>query len=240
MWLTFLVQTITSKQRSDGWSEDVITTWSSFSSSSNSGGLHALMWSQEILAHGAASSCSGASICTRNYQKPNSILIFWRHAKGMTSFRNFYASSYIKSPFNHQPHTRTFKRNFWKMNCHWGLEEPRNSNNNSSTYGSLRGQLAFFEFRMFKLHDAEILETFVKKCKKTHLKKLNHLGIYNELPCNPDLVIHSISSKPVPNRVKTLLAFDLDFRLPVWKLNFYRYHLLFEKLLNSLSSLPLR
>ena len=42
---------------------------------------------------------------------------------------------------------------------------------------SIRRLLTFFEFRMFTLHDNEIIETFVKKCKKTHLKKLNHLGI---------------------------------------------------------------
>ena len=53
-------------------------------------------------------------------------------------------------------------------------------------------------------------------------------------------MIHNLSSKSVPDRVITLLAFGLDFKLPVWKLNFFRYHLAFEKLLNSLSSLPLR
>ena len=77
--------------------------------------------------------------------------------------------------------------------------------------------------------------------KKTHLKKLHNLGIYNELlPCDPDHVIHNLSSKPVPARVRTLLAFGLDFRLPVWKLNFFQYHLAFERLISSLSSLPLR
>ena len=70
-------------------------------------------------------------------------------------------------------------------------------------------------------------------------KKLQHLGFYNQLAPS-DLVIHSRSSKPVPGRIKTLLAFGLDFRLPVWRLDFFRYHLSFEKLLNVLFSLPLR
>ena len=93
---------------------------------------------------------------------------------------------------------------------------------------------------MFKLHDNETTESFLKKCKTTHDKKLQRLGIYNELsPCDPNRVIHNLSSKPIPDRIRTLLAFGLDFRLPVWKLNFFQFHLSFEKLLNSLSSLPL-
>ena len=90
---------------------------------------------------------------------------------------------------------------------------------------SIHGQLSFFEFRMFKLHDTEIIQNFQNKCKKTHLKNLQHLGIYNELrPCDPKRVVHNLSSKPIPSRVRTLLAFGLDFRLPVWKLNFFQYH----------------
>ena len=64
---------------------------------------------------------------------------------------------------------------------------------------NLQRQLSFFEFRMFKLQDLEILQAFTSKCKKTHQKKLHHLGIYNELsPCEPDRVIHNLSSKPLP------------------------------------------
>ena len=92
-----------------------------------------------------------------------------------------------------------------------------------------------------KNHDQDIAQTYVKKCKKTHEKKLHQIGIYNQLrPCDPDRVIHNLSSRPVPERIKTLLAFGLDFKLPVWKLNFFHYHLAFEKLINVLSSLPLR
>ena len=106
---------------------------------------------------------------------------------------------------------------------------------------SLQSQLSFFERRMFNLHEHGILETFQSKCKKTHQKKLHHLGIYNQLlPCDPDRVIHNLSSKPLPSRVKTLLAFGLEFKLPVWKLSFFHYHLSFEKLLSALSNLPLR
>ena len=107
--------------------------------------------------------------------------------------------------------------------------------------GSLQQKLSFFEFRMFRIHDRDLVQTYIKKCEKTHEKKLQNIGVYNHLrPCDPNRVIHNLSSKPVPERVKTLLAFGLDFSLPCWKLSFFQYHLAFEKLINSLSSLPLR
>ena len=112
-------------------------------------------------------------------------------------------------------------------------------------YVKLRDQiqngLAFFEFRMFTLHENEIVHSFITKNKKTHRKKLQRLGIYNNLtPCDPDRVFHNLSSKNVPRRIKALLAFCLDFRLPVWKIDFFRYYLSFEKMLNVLTGSPLR
>ena len=111
----------------------------------------------------------------------------------------------------------------------------------SKLQDAIQEQLSFFEFRMFKHHKDSIVQAFIDKCKKTHVKKLHHLGIYNELkPCDPNSVIHNLSSKTIPERVKTLLAFGLDFRLPVWKPSFYHFHLSSEKLIHALSDLPLR
>ena len=53
------------------------------------------------------------------------------------------------------------------------------------------------------------------------------------------IVIFNLSSKVIPTRIKFLLAFGLEFKLPVWTLNFYDYFLSFEKLIRSISSLPL-
>ena len=58
-------------------------------------------------------------------------------------------------------------------------------------------------------------------------------------PCDPDKVIFNLSSRTLSSRIKTLLAFGLDFKLPVWKLCFYDYFLHFETLFQSISSLPL-
>ena len=69
---------------------------------------------------------------------------------------------------------------------------------------------------------------------------MQKIGIHGDCqPCDPEKVIFNISSKPVPKRIKFLLAFGLNFKLPVWKLNFYDYFLSFEKLIASLSKLQL-
>ena len=73
------------------------------------------------------------------------------------------------------------------------------------------------------------ISEFIEKTRKTHCKKLNDLGIYNHLkPCNPDNVITNLSSHVIPERIKFILAFGLDFRLPVFKLNFTRFFHSFE------------
>ena len=65
-----------------------------------------------------------------------------------------------------------------------------------------------------------------------HSRKLHSLGINSEVkPCDPRRVIHNFSSVFIPERVKFLLAFGLDFCLPTFKLDFYKYFLSFEKLL---------
>ena len=49
-------------------------------------------------------------------------------------------------------------------------------------------------------------------------RKLHQISIYIQLRlCDPDSVI------PVPERIKTFHSFGLDFKLPVWKLNFFHY-----------------
>ena len=74
-------------------------------------------------------------------------------------------------------------------------------------------------------------EAFIARTKSTHEKKLSNLGINIELaPCNPDDVIHNYSSFTLPDRLRFLLAFGLDFCLPVTKLDYFKYFSAFETL----------
>ena len=86
---------------------------------------------------------------------------------------------------------------------------------------------------------AHTVTQFTRKTKDTHQKKLRTLGIDNDLaPCDPNKVIHNYSSVPLPIRIKFLLAFGLDFCLPVFKLDFTKYFLNFERLAYTLKQLP--
>ena len=100
-------------------------------------------------------------------------------------------------------------------------------------------------FQVFSRIDGAIFRKFVEKdvssfrctVTTTHLKKLRNLGIHNSLsPVNPSEVVHNYSSQILNPRVKTLLAFGLEFALPVHKLNFYKYFISFEKIAYNLKS----
>ena len=82
------------------------------------------------------------------------------------------------------------------------------------------------------------MSTFNDVTSRTHSRKLTSLGIDASLnPCNPDSVIHNYSSVSLPPRLKILLAFGLDFCLPVFKLDFVKYFVHFERICLSVSSL---
>ena len=70
-----------------------------------------------------------------------------------------------------------------------------------------------------------------------HRRKLADLGVNNDLnPCNPDLTVFNFSNISVSHRLKTLLAFGLDFCLPTRNLDFVSYFSKFEILYNNLSN----
>ena len=86
--------------------------------------------------------------------------------------------------------------------------------------------ITFIIVRKFVICD---IDKFVTNTQTVHERKLNNLGIYNRItPCDPDKVIINLSSKQLTNRVKYLLAFGLDFGLPIFKLDFVKYFYSFE------------
>jgi len=76
---------------------------------------------------------------------------------------------------------------------------------------------------------------FRDSTQATHRKKLSELGVNSEIrPCDPNLVVKNYSSIPLSPRIRILLAYGLDFCLPVFKIDFYKFFLFFEKLAFSL------
>ena len=54
-------------------------------------------------------------------------------------------------------------------------------------------------------------------------------------PCDPMKKVHTFSSLHMSAKLRTILAYGLDFNLPFYKLDFYRYFFPFEKLALRLS-----
>jgi hypothetical protein len=80
---------------------------------------------------------------------------------------------------------------------------------------------------------------FEKDTLRAHHSKLISIGANSSLdPVNPDKVIFNYSDYLLNETEKRLLAFGLEFRLPVYKINFYRYFLAFENLMYKLKWLP--
>lgn len=84
------------------------------------------------------------------------------------------------------------------------------------------------------------VEKFRVDTSSTHERKLRDLGIKNNVsPCNPDKIVFNFSSICLTARMQILLAYGLDFCLPIYKVDFYKYFLSFESLVSRIKSLNL-
>ena len=119
--------------------------------------------------------------------------------------------------------TSTLKKRSEQCNESW--------ENLSANISSLDGTLLhYFVHEEVKRMSADVRET--------HRKKLENLGISGSIaPCDPDKVIFNFSSAVVSLRLKKLLAFGLDFGMPVFKLDYIKYFLCFEKIANYLQNI---
>ena len=65
------------------------------------------------------------------------------------------------------------------------------------------------------------------------------MGVNNDLaPVDPQKVVFNYSSRVITNKQKTLLAYGLDFNLPVYKINFFQYFLKLESFADRVRKLP--
>ena len=68
---------------------------------------------------------------------------------------------------------------------------------------------------------SEDMRRFRERTCDTHNRKLNSLVVNNNIrPCNHEQVIFNYSSIVLSPRMEILLAYGLDFCLPVHKLDF--------------------
>ena len=95
----------------------------------------------------------------------------------------------------------------------------------------IRNKVSFLDRILITRKLDETVDVLVRKTKSAHNKKLGDLGVNNDLaPVDPQKVVFNYSSRVITNKQKTLLAYVLDFDLPVYKINFFQYFLKLESL----------
>lgn len=104
----------------------------------------------------------------------------------------------------------------------------------------VRGTFSSLDSIGIDRHIRSTLTAFRNETIITHERKLSNLGIKNDIgPCDPNKVVFNYSQVNISFRIKTLLAYGLDFCLPVYKIDFYNYFLSIESLVSRIKFLNL-
>jgi len=104
----------------------------------------------------------------------------------------------------------------------------------------IKTTVSAIDFSCLKLWIDRKQRTFIERTKTVHEKKLNSLGI-SLIKCQliPQKIIHNISSRILTENEKKVLMLGLDFGLPIRKLNFFKYHLVFENFFSKLGNISI-
>ena len=110
-----------------------------------------------------------------------------------------------------------------------------NSTNLNIVLTGLQENISTLDFYVARYFLKKAISNYEQKTSKIHLKKLENLGILNNIePCDPNNVIYNFSSVQLSHRIRTLLAFGLDFCLPVFNLNYYKFFVPIENFASSI------
>ena len=101
---------------------------------------------------------------------------------------------------------------------------------------NLKSSVSVLDFICMNNFIENSIKKFTEKISETHEKKLKNLGISSHMyPLDPNLVIFNYSNRILTDQERNLLTLGLNFKLPMYKLNFFDYFLSFENLYSYLS-----
>ena len=101
---------------------------------------------------------------------------------------------------------------------------------------SLQSQVSIVDFVYLKSWVWSQASKSINKVKQVHRNKLEKLQIPSRFKTpNSDQTILNFSSRVLTPREKCLLSLGLEFKIPVFSINFYKYFLGFERLYTSLT-----
>ena len=179
--------------------------------------------------------------CSRKkFSKCRLDLNFLIKCKTYNVFPKFLRFKLYKKSLTNSSFYRTWQTKLLNHEINFKKKCVRKLDIDISAYKSdLSSSVSFFDRILIFRRIDDFIRNFERKTNLTHDRKLSNLGIQNDIaPVDPKKVVFNYSSRYISERQRTLLAFGLDFSLPVYKLNFYSFFLKFETIVDRLSKLP--
>ena len=104
----------------------------------------------------------------------------------------------------------------------------------------LKSRTTFIDYYYLNFFVKKHTNITIDKVKSTHNNKLNRLGINNDLqPLDPNKVIFNHSNRVLSHKEKFMLSLGLNFKLPIFRINYFKYFYAFENLYYILSKFPI-
>ena len=105
---------------------------------------------------------------------------------------------------------------------------------------NLSNNISYLDWICLKCYVDKSIEKHKIQIQAIHKKKLSNLGANTSIaPLDPNKVIFNLSSRILTTKEKNLLAYGLNFNLPIFKLDFFSFFLSFERLNRILKDKPI-
>ena len=110
----------------------------------------------------------------------------------------------------------------------------------NDAHTSLKNQVSYIDMICLERLITDNSDRVIRNVKSTHSRKLDNLGIVNSLkPLDPSRVIFNYSDYVLSQNESNLLTLGLNFKLPIFKIDYFKYFLSFERMYNMLSRHPI-
>src|SRR5215469_2494160 len=142
--------------------------------------------------------------------------------------KSLYSSQWYKDTIKHILHTEVRQKEKEYLDA---------TRESAAIKTILNAQLSIMtSFWLTKVMNAKLVK-FENLTSSRHEKKLAKNGLSGTSQLNPDKVIFNYSNRTLTKKEKLILSLGLKFRLPTFKLDYYKYFLDFEYLAFSLNKL---
>lgn len=105
----------------------------------------------------------------------------------------------------------------------------------SESLQAIQNSFSFFDFKCIRGWLQNHIEKRLKTIRQTHSRKLNNLSVPTSIKTvDPNAVIFNYSTRILSDQEKRLLSLGLDFGIPCYKIDYFKYFLSFENFFQRL------